>query len=391
MPRLLHMADVHLGARHRDLGAAAQKQRDRQFAAFRRAIDVAIERGVDAVLIAGDLFDSNAQPRRLADKVASELRRLADLQIPTVIIPGTHDCYDPTSIYRALDLAELAGLPDGARRLITVLTPAQPDVVLEAADVVVFGRLFDTKKAPRSPLAGFNAADDTRARHRVGMIHGTLLIPGVVEADDVAFTTDEVAASGLHYLALGHWHSFKQGRAGTTSWAYSGAPEPVAVDQDGAGQVLVVELADPHSGIPPSIEAVTVGKTHFRGIDVDAGAIHSQAELVRELRAYADPDTVLEVRLSGVAPDQLDLHADEIEKELADQFLRIKVRDGSVAQLPDGPLPPAETIAGAFIRDLQSRIQSSEAAGDVSDAAELHEVLHLGRVLLDDPARVNLV
>jgi DNA repair exonuclease SbcCD nuclease subunit len=391
MPRLLHMADVHLGARHRDLGAAAQKQRDRQFAAFRRAIDVALERNVDAVLIAGDLFDSNAQPRRLAEKAASELRRLADRQIPTVIIPGTHDCYDPTSIYRALDLAELAGLPDGARHLITVLTPTRPEVVLEAADIVVFGRVFDTKKAPLSPLAGFNAAKDTRARHRVGMIHGTLVIPGVVETDDVAFTTDEVAASGLHYLALGHWHSYKQGRVGTTSWAYSGAPEPVAVDQDGAGQVLVVELTDPSSGIPPAIETVTVGKTHFRPIDVDAGTLHSQADLVRKLRAEADPDTVLEVRLSGVAPDGLDLHADEIEKELADQFLRVKVRDGSVAALPEGPLPPAETIAGAFIRDLEARIQSAEAASNAPNAAELREVLHLGRVLLDDPARVNLV
>ena len=391
MPRLLHMADVHLGARHRDLGPAAQKQRDRQFAAFRRAIDVALERGVDAVLICGDLFDSNAQPRRLAEKAASELRRLADRGIPTVIIPGTHDCYDPTSIYRALDLAELAGLKDGAAHLITVLTPENPSVVLEAADIVVFGRVFDTKKAPRSPLAGFNAAKDMRAKHRVGMIHGSLLIPGVVEADDVLFTSAEIAASGLHYLALGHWHGFKQDRAGTTSWAYSGAPEPVAVDQDGAGQVLLVELADPESGTPPAIEAVAVGRTHFRLEVVDAANVHSQAELVRQLRASANADTVLEVRLTGVSPDGLDLHADEIEKELSADFLRVMVRDGSVAAMPDGPLPPAETIVGAFMRDLATRITAAEATQDTAGAAELREALHLGRVLLDDPARVNLL
>ena len=122
MPRLLHMADVHLGARHRDLGAAAQQQRERQFAAFRRAVDTAIEREVDAVLIAGDLFDSNAQPQRSVEKAASELRRLADHGIPVVVIPGTHDCYDQTSLYRSLDLEALAGLPEGSGA-ITVLTP----------------------------------------------------------------------------------------------------------------------------------------------------------------------------------------------------------------------------------------------------------------------------
>ena len=46
MPRLLHMADVHLGARHQDLGPAASAQRERQFEAFRRAIDLALQEHV---------------------------------------------------------------------------------------------------------------------------------------------------------------------------------------------------------------------------------------------------------------------------------------------------------------------------------------------------------
>ncbi len=390
MPRLLHMADVHLGARHRDLGAAAQQQRERQFAAFRRAIDTAIEREVDAVLIAGDLFDSNAQPQRSVEKASSELRRLADRGIPAVIIPGTHDCYDQTSIYRSLDLEALAGLPEGSGA-ITVLTPRKPDVVLHAADIVVFGRVFDTKKAPRSALAGFDSSADTRAHHRVGMIHGALIIPGVVDSDDVTFTTDEIAASGLHYLALGHWHSFQQGRAGGTTWAYSGAPEPVAVDQDGAGQVLIVELAEPAGSRPPQIEPVAVGRTRFRAIEVDAGNVHSQADLERELRAYADPDTILEVRISGITSDDVEIHADELEGGLAASFLGVRVRDTSIAGLPDGPLAPADTIAGAFARDLRSRIEQADAAGQADQATELREVLRLGHVLLEQPSRVNLV
>ena len=37
-----------------------------------------------------------------------------------------------------------------------VLTPDRPDVDLEPLDLVVHGRVFATKRAPRSPLAGFN-------------------------------------------------------------------------------------------------------------------------------------------------------------------------------------------------------------------------------------------
>src|SRR6185312_5002823 len=111
MLRLLHTADVHLGARHADLGEQAAAQRERQIAAFRRSVDLALAERVDLFLIAGDLFDSNTQPPRSVARVGAELRRLVDGGIRTVIIPGTHDCYDRSSIYRAHDLPALAGAP----------------------------------------------------------------------------------------------------------------------------------------------------------------------------------------------------------------------------------------------------------------------------------------
>ena len=88
---------------------------------------------VDLVLIAGDLFDSNVQPRRSVERVAAELGRLVAARIRTVIIPGTHDVYDRASIYRAYDLKALAGsAPDDD--LVTVLTPERPMVHLAALD-----------------------------------------------------------------------------------------------------------------------------------------------------------------------------------------------------------------------------------------------------------------
>ena len=75
--RIVHTADVHLGARHADMGDQASAQRERQFAAFKTTVDLAIEERVDLFLIAGDLFDSNTQPRRSVERVAAELARLA--------------------------------------------------------------------------------------------------------------------------------------------------------------------------------------------------------------------------------------------------------------------------------------------------------------------------
>jgi DNA repair exonuclease SbcCD nuclease subunit len=382
MLRMLHTADVHLGARHADLGEQASAQRERQFAAFKATVDLAIETRVDLVLVAGDLFDSNTQPRRSVERVAAELKRLAAARIRTVLVPGTHDVHDGSSIYRAYDLPAMAGIgPD--EDWVTVLSPDRSEVHLPACDVVVHGPCFPTKRAPHSPLRDLSVAGDDRATWHVGVIHAALAIPGRTDGDDVVVTPDEIAASGLDYLALGHWHSTQQGKAGTVTWAYAGAPEPVAIDQDRAGNVLQVTLDDVGGRREVRVEERSVGRTRFERVELDAAAVTSQPALVDQLLARADPDLVLDVRIVGVRPDELDLDVDEVEGQLRASFLKVRVRDGSLPALTEGVLPPADTIAGAFIRDVEGRIADLEAGDRAVEAAELRDVLRLGRLLLD--------
>ncbi len=391
MPLLLHLADVHLGARHADMGAAAVKQRERQSAAFRRALAEGLRTGVDVVLICGDLFDSNAQPRRSVEQAVADLRRLTERGIRVVIIPGTHDVYDSRSIYRAFDLQELAGLPSGSD-LLTVLTPERPELLLKDLDLIIYGRVFATKRAPHSPLEDFDVRNDDRAAWKVAMIHGSRKVPGMVDDDDVIFTDAEIAAAGVDYLALGHWHSFSSGRAGGTTWAYPGAPEPVAVDQDGAGNVCLVRLEDGPAGARNvKVEKLAVGRTVFRSERIDAADIVSAPQLVERLRELADPDAVLQVSIEGIAPDTLEIDPDEIERELAGSFLHVRVRDRSATELADGPGLPEDTVAGKFALDLNSRIAAAEAVGDDAAAEQARQILRLGRrLLLDDPDRVTL-
>jgi exonuclease SbcD len=381
MLRLIHTADVHLGARHDDLGEQASAQRERQFAAFKAAVDLALAEKVDLFLIAGDLFDSNVQPRRSVERVAAELNRLVGAKIRTVIIPGTHDVYDRASIYRAYDLPTLAGNgPDDD--FVTLLDPETPSIHLATCDVVVHGRVFATKRAPHSPLKDLDAAADPAATWRIGMVHGAVAIPGKTDGDEVVVSPDEIAASNLDYLALGHWHSAQVGKAGTVTYAYAGAPEPVALNQDRAGKVLLVELNEREGAKTVTVEERQVGKTRFERHELDASAQTSQPALIETLRGMADPDLVLDVRLVGVRPDELDLDIEEIEAALAPAFLKVRVRDGSLAALTEGALPSPDTIAGAFIRDVEARIAELEASGAEAEAAEQRDALRLGRLLL---------
>ena len=391
MLRLLHTADVHLGARHTDLGERAAVLRERQFAAFRTSVELAIAEKVDIFLIAGDLFDSNTQPRRSVERVAAELGRLARASIRTVIIPGTHDVYDGASIYRAYDLP---GMARAASDWVVVLTPYIPEVVFPPLDAIIYGRVFDTKRSPRSPLAGLDAKSDTRATWKVGMVHGALAIPGRTDNDVVVVTEEEISRTGLDYLAMGHWHSAIEGRAGNVAYAYSGAPEPVAVDQDGAGQVLLVTLEDRGGHHVVSIEPRRVGQTRSEKLDLDVSGVHSQPELIDVVGRHADSNLVLEVRLTGLYPDDLDLDLDEIERALSPSFLRFRIRDLSIPASPEGNPAPPDTVVGAFVRSIEDQIAALEAttgssaagaapAEEPEELADLREVLRLGRHLLE--------
>jgi exonuclease SbcD len=384
MLRLLHTADVHLGARHADLGEQAAAQRERQFAAFQAAIELAIAEKVDVFLIAGDLFDSNTQPRRSVERVAAELKRLVAARIRTVIIPGTHDVYDRASLYRVHDIAVLAGSTEDDD-FVTVLTPDRPSVHLGACDVIVHGPVFATKRAPHSPLRDLKVRGGDGATWHVGMVHGSLAIPDRTDRDEVVVTREEIEATGLDYLALGHWHSAQQGKAGATTWAYAGAPEPVAVTQDGAGKILLVELDETAGRRTVKVEERVVGRTRFEKLDIDAAVLADQPALVDRIAAKADPDLILDARLTGVRPDELDVSTDEVEERLKGRFLKLRVRDLSMPALTEGSLPSPDTIPGAFIRNVEGRIAELEADGSETaarDAAELRDVLRLGRLLL---------
>jgi DNA repair exonuclease SbcCD nuclease subunit len=388
MLRLLHTADVHLGARHADLGEAATAQRERQFAAFKASVDLAIEQKVDLFIVAGDLFDSNTQPRRSVERVAAELQRLAGAKIRSVLVPGTHDCYEHSSIYRAYDLKAMAGsTPDDD--LVTVMTPDRPSIDLPALDATVHAVVFPSKRAPYSPLRDVHvdrAAEPRPATWQIGVVHGALAIPDRTDRDEVVVTKEEIAATGLDYLALGHWHSAQKGKAGTTTYAYSGAPEPVAVDQDGAGKALLVTLDEAAGKRTVMVEEEPVGRTTFERVDLDAARLKGQPDLLARLQAKANPDLVLEVRLTGVRPDDLDVDTSEVEDQLKASFLRVRVRDQSMPALSEGAIPSADTITGAFIRNVEGRIAELEAdPSDAStlEAAELRDVLRLGRLLLN--------
>ena len=126
MVKMLHTSDVQLDAPFHFLGNKGQRHRQQLRETFRRIVDMAAEAEFDLLLITGDLFNDNRPHQDTVDFVVSQVGRL---DIPVCILPGNHDCYDDTSVYRK------ARFPDNV-----VIFTEQPTIrEFAELDVAVYG------------------------------------------------------------------------------------------------------------------------------------------------------------------------------------------------------------------------------------------------------------
>ncbi len=95
--KFLHLADLHIGKRVYEYSMLEEQR-----AVFAQAFRMITEHGVDAVLIAGDVYDKNIptiEGVRLFDDFLTELK---ERKIPVLVISGNHDSAERLSFGRHL-------------------------------------------------------------------------------------------------------------------------------------------------------------------------------------------------------------------------------------------------------------------------------------------------
>ena len=217
MLNIIHGADFHLDSPFSGLSPErAAQRRGEQRDLLTRLAQLAREKQADLVLLSGDLMDGETVYRETAQALS---QALGGIPCPVFLAPGNHDCYSPSSVYATLDW------PDNVH---IFTSPAVEGVDLPQLNCTVYGRAFCSPHETDSPLAGFQAAEDGRLT--LACLHGDTA-PG---SGYGPISQEEIAASGLDYLALGHVHQYSGlQRAGRTVWAYPGCPEGRGFDETG--------------------------------------------------------------------------------------------------------------------------------------------------------------
>ncbi|MEM8852113.1 MAG: DNA repair exonuclease [Pseudomonadota bacterium] len=191
----IHTGDIHLDSPLTDLSSMNDPRAAKVAGAARRAfsdlIGIAIERSVDAVFIAGDLWDGDWRDLSAGLFLQEEAARLKAHGIALVAILGNHDAQSVvTSRIKHLDA-------------VTLLSADAPQSV-DIGGAVVHGQSYDRPDVQANLAASY--PDPYPGRINIGLLH-TGLDGGLGHSPYAPARLDDLVAKRYDYWALGHVHT----------------------------------------------------------------------------------------------------------------------------------------------------------------------------------------
>lgn len=285
MPRFLHTADWQIGRQYgRFAPEDATVLAEARYAAVERIAALAARESIDAVLVAGDVFDAQAVSDRTIRRLFNALQ---GYQGPWILIPGNHDAALAESVWTRAQ--RLGAVPPHAHLLLEPGVRTFPDL-----GFAVLAAPLTQRQTHDDLTAWFDAAETPGNLARIGLAHGSvqgLLAEDIDSPNPIA--ADRAARARLDYLALGDWHGFKQIDERTV---YSGTPEPERFRDNASGRVVRVDVPGP--GRVPAVEPLEIGQYCWLAWDERLSVASDLDRLIGRLDCLP-PETVLDLTLSG--------------------------------------------------------------------------------------------
>ena len=350
--RFVHTADLHLDSPLRSLALRdpdlAELIAEASRTALRNIVELCLRESVDALLIAGDLYDGRQTSMKTARFLVAELARLDTAGIRSFIIRGNHDA--ESRITGELTFPPLTHVFRGHAGVEILDTRPQ--------EVAIHGLSFRDPHAAESLLPKYRppVADALN----IGLMHTSL--NGASGHDPYApCPLSDLQASGFDYWALGHIHKrleYLPDAVGCAHVTMPGIPQGRDIGEPGAGSVTLVQVDDAGR---ITTEARAVALAGFARVAVDVSGLEDWRDLRRAVERALEnarlpcPHLVARLELCGQPPLAARLRRDRDLAEVEAQEIARGLGNVWVEKL---------------VLDLGAQTRASGALGDLSDLIE---------------------
>ena len=378
--RFVHTGDLHLDSPFLGIGQAAPERvatalRDATLRSWDRIVGLALDQHVNAVFVAGDVFEGANRTLRAQIAFRDGLERLARERIPSFVVSGNHD---PLSGWEPA-----VAWPELAHRFGADEVTSRP-ILRDGTELArVHGISYAVRDVTRNLAADFRrTGDETFA---IGLLHAN--VGGQAGHQNYApCSLSDLAASGMDYWALGHIHRHGILRAADPTVVYCGNPQgrdPGEADPRGCYLVDV----DERGRIRPEFRPMDVVRWQrltiaIDGITTDDGLIQAVGGAVEAAADAAGRSIVALVTLTGRGPMHAslqragfltDLH--QLVRErfgVGDPFAWLdSIRNETRPSIDLGARREAGDLLGEALREFGR----SRAAVRDGQEADLHDLL----------------
>lgn len=326
--RIIHTSDIHLDSplTSRLPQAQVRERRRELLSGFGRLVEEARALSVEAIIIAGDLFDSDRVSRRALDTALSIIEEAKGITF--FYLQGNHE----------------------GDALITSARAMPENLKIFGKDWTYFN-MGNLTIAGRSEISEnmFDTLSLSADRKNIVVLHG--------ELRDRSSTPDsigikEAAGKNIDYLALGHYHSYSAEAIDDKGAAvYCGTLEGRGFDEVGdKGYTLLSTDSD---RIIHSFRPFAKRRLHIIPLELD-GAVRT-AEIgeraARVLRGIPSSD-IVRLELCGRYFPNLWKDTDGLLREWEHRFYYFEIKDSSKIAINPDDYRHDKSLKGEFIRTV---------------------------------------
>lgn len=319
--KIIHTADLHLySALSANLSADKSKLRRAEILkTFRRMCEYAKSNAVEAIIISGDFFDTEVLPQRSVESTYNIIREFNSIKF--FYLKGNHD--------------------------FNLIFKNVPE------NLHIFKNTFEKAEVGEAVIGGFTGTpscygeiDFSEDKVNILMLHGDI---DKKEGED-SVEIKSLVGRGIDYIALGHIHSFKDGRLDErTRYAYSGCPDGRGYDECGKKGFVLINVTDKSL----SYEFVEFQSRIIDEVKADITGCETNFDVFAKTDvalAGLDESSIVKLVLVGRLTEENDISFGYIEERYRDNFFGFKLSDKTAVFYDPEKYKYDDTLKGEFVR-----------------------------------------
>ena len=402
MVKLIHTADLHLDSafRSRFTKEEAENRRQKQLMAWKELLSFAVEKKVQGILIAGDLFDSPVVSHGTMDFFLSTISEHPEISF--FYLRGNHDTEntfryqenlpknlflfsDKGKKYRLNDRLLLAGVEYGTKDISFGENKGATQGAGQAAEQAVEQETVhgaealsknETESEEESKFLKLKEEDCN-----ILLLHGALY-QGTPKGDSLqgeeGIFLKNLEKLPLSYIALGHIHKGGEGKLNNGAlWAYPGCLQGRGFDEEGERGFLYLKVEEEKKEIRKEFIPIKQGEFRILEIELqgDEGTLACLKKIEEEMeKASISKEDSLRIVLKGKKDLEQERNLRYLQLQLQDSVFFLEIQDESELSWNREEAMKEKSLKGEFLRVV--------AGADNLSKEEQEEIIALGIGLL---------